>query len=182
MRANNCFQKLWLASWLLVGSATVYASEDATERLAHFAAGAEPVAFTQTKYIEGLPRPMVSRGQISLTKDRLEWVTQEPVLNRIIVTREGVYEAAGQDALPIEGSETVGQLLLALLNQDYDYLQRFFSIEPLNIQCLQLTPDREPLSSLYRIIEACGTTRLETVELVEAQGNRTAIQLHTEQE
>src|SRR5690554_4968134 len=156
MRANNCFQKLWLASCLLVGATAAIASEGSTERLESFAAGAEPVAFTQTKHIAGLPRPMVSQGHVALTQDRLEWVTQVPVFNRIIVTQQGVYETEGQDEQHISGSETVGQLLLALLNQDYDYLQRFFRVEPLNTQCLQLIPDREPLSSLYRTIEACG--------------------------
>lgn len=182
MQANK---KLVLGWCLLVATtivSTTSASEVSAERLESFAAGGEPVAFTQTKHIQGLPRPMVSQGYVELTQDRLEWVTEAPIVNRLVVTQQGVYETENEAEQHISGSETVGQLLLALLNQDYEYLQRFFSVTPLNTKCLQLTPEREPLRSLYRTIEACGAERLESVELVETQGNRTSIQLHVEQE
>lgn len=182
MKLNPRLTSLAIGGLLIAATVPAMSVDLSDDNLPSYDVEAGRVAFVQTKHLEGIPRPLVSRGYVELSAERVEWVTESPVFNRIIVTQQGVHELKSEVEQHISGSEPVGQLMLALLNQDYQYLQDYFVVESSLEHCLTLTPSREPLMSLYRVIEACGDKHLDSVMLHETQGSHTEIQLHVEQD
>lgn len=182
MKFNPRLVSLTIGWLLIVGATSGMTVESSEQDLPTYRLEAGRVVFVQTKHLQGIPRPLVSRGYVELSAERVEWVTETPVFNRIIVTPQGVHEQKSDVEQRISGSESVGQLMLALLNHDYEYLQHYFRVQPTQQDCLLLTPSREPLTSFYQTITACGNEHLESVELQETQGSRTSIQFHVEQD
>lgn len=132
--------------------------------------------FRQEKHLQGMPRPLVSRGYLELSSASLLWVTEQPVEQKIQISEQGVQEFSGQQYQQVEGTKLIGQLLLALLNRDLDYLEQYFSLSAKE-NCVALTPLAKPLATLYSQIEVCGEAQIEQVKLYEEGGNTTDIRL-----
>lgn len=138
--------------------------------------------FVQHKTLQGLPRPLQSSGEIIISDQQLQWITTAPVQQKLLISRAGVNQWQQQEWVAVAGSKFVGQLLLAVLQQDQAFIQQHFSIKASGDNCYQLSPDMAPLTTLFRDIKLCGAAYLSRVQLTEQNGNLTAIQLQPLQE
>lgn len=130
--------------------------------------------FVQQKWIKGLQRPLRSSGYLALHEQSLEWVTEKPVLQKVHLDAHGV---TLQHQQVQAGSELIGQLMLAVVKHDTQFLAKHFRMSQPQAGCLTLQPNAAPLNQFYQQIQLCGETKLQQIELIELQGNRSLIQL-----
>ena len=165
---------LILALMLTAGvKAETATSEQALKKLSE---QAQPlpltVIFEQRKYLSGLPRALVSSGEMTITEEAILWETQKPQKQSLKITEQGIFKGSQQTSAT--GSETIAELLLAILKQDERVLQELFSLS-LQKNCVQMVPNSDTLAGVMQRILSCGNTRVERVELHETNGNRTEI-------
>lgn len=161
----------------LVVSAWAGAAQETSQRaLTMLSKQAQPlpltVTFEQRKYLAGLPRALVSSGSITIKEDEILWQTQKPQAQTLKITEQGIFKDSQQTSAT--GSETIAELLLAILKQDERVLQQQFSLS-LQKNCVQMVPNSDALAGVMQRILSCGNTRVERVELHETNGNRTEI-------
>lgn len=133
--------------------------------------------FQQQKWIRGLTRPLQSSGYLLLEQDSLQWVTEKPLQQQVLLNRQGVQQQRGTELTLQPGSELIGQLMLAVMQQDVVFLQQHFALQQTADSCVQLQPLKQPLTSFYRYIALCGGAQLQQIELLELSGNRSEITL-----
>ena len=85
-----------------------------------------------------------------------------------------------QQFVAVAGSEFVGQLMLAVLQQDIDFITQQFGIQQADNHCSLLRPVEAPLNQFFSQIELCGETQLSSLTLQETNGNTTQITLQPE--
>jgi len=161
----------------LVVSAWAGAAQETSQRaLTMLSKQAQPlpltVTFEQRKYLAGLPRALVSSGSITIKEDEILWQTQKPQAQTLKITEQGIFK--GSEQTSATGSETIAELLLAILQQDQVVLRQQFSLS-LDGNCVEMTPNSEVLVNVMQRILSCGDGRVERVELQEANGNKTEI-------
>lgn len=137
--------------------------------------------FQQQKWIRGLKRPLQSSGYLQLAQDSLQWVTEKPVQQQVLLNRQGVQQQLGTELKLQPGSELIGQLMLAVMQQDLAFLQQHFVLKTAEDSCVQPQPLKAPLTGFYRYIALCGKERLQQIELLELSGNRSEIKLSPQQ-
>lgn len=133
--------------------------------------------FIQSKQIQGLPVPLVSQGYLLLQQDDLLWHTTSPLESKLLISAAGVSEWQQEQYVAVAGSEFVGQLMLAVLQQQESFITGHFAISAAEADCLLLSPLQAPLTSLFRQITLCGDTSLQQIRLEETNGNTTDIRL-----
>lgn len=135
--------------------------------------------FQQQKWIRGLKKPLQSSGYLQLETKRLLWITEKPVQQQIVLDNSGVQQQL-DGALKLQpGTELIGSLMLAVMQQDIAFLQQHFVLQHMPEHCVQLQPLKKPLTDFYRHITLCGADKLQQITLLEISGNRSDIQLST---
>ena len=167
--------------------------------------------FTQSKNIKPLKRPFKSEGSfVYLPNKGLLWHTQKPIDSIKLFANDGVYKVNGQGVL-VKEAQLDNEFFLALFSADQEKLTRFFIIESLpnnaadgHSLCLALTPLSETMQSLFKTINLCMSETSEggsistavpknkpkavpkrmpsKIELIEANGNNTEINLQLSSE
>ena len=116
----------------------------------------------------------MSAGQLDIRKDEIVWTTEHPQQQQLTINRQGIFEQGNEDS--VSGSDTIAQLLLAILQQDEAVLKQQFRLS-LEQNCVVMVPEADALASVIEKIHSCGTDRVELVELFEQNGNTTRIEL-----
>lgn len=135
------------------------------------------VDFSQQKQLQGLTFPVRSSGYLQLDNDTLLWHTQTPVDQQVLISGAGVSQLQQGEMQLIAGTEIIGQLMLAVLQQNQSFLQEYFSFTPPADACQLLTPVKAPVDQFFSQIELCGGTQLQRITLLEKTGNNTIIAL-----
>ncbi len=148
-----------------------------TASLLRFAPLQGQLGFVQQKTVQGLPVPLRSSGYLQFNTDHLLWHTTTPVDTRLLISPAGVSQWQQQQYVAVAGSEFVGQLLLAVLQQQQEFILAHFQLTAGQDNCLLLQPLQPPLDQLFRQIELCGQHSLEHLILTELNGNYTQISL-----
>ena len=133
--------------------------------------------FTQSKHLQGLPVALQSSGYILLNAEQLLWHTTAPVDSKLLVSAAGVSQWQQQQYVAVSGSEFVGQLMLAVLQQQQPFINAHFALSNADNHCQVLRPLQAPLSNLFVQIRLCGETTLQQIVLQESNGNSTTIDL-----
>ena len=136
--------------------------------------------FTQLKQLQGLPVPLRSSGTIELTDNEMLWHTTTPVDSKLLITAAGVSQWQQQQFVAVAGSEFVGQLMLAVLQQQHQFINTHFALSDADNDCQVLHPLQAPLSNLFVQIRLCGEATLQQIVLQESNGNSTTIDLQPE--
>lgn len=140
--------------------------------------------FVQEKHLRALAQPLVSRGHYVLARGQgLLWRLETPLRQDYRITPGGI--ARRQDEtwqpLPQQGAGArQNQLSLALLGGDSAALERDFApaLEgDAGAWTLTLTPRAVLLSQIFDAIRIQGGARVERIELLETQGDRTVLRL-----
>lgn len=141
-------------------------------------------AFVQEKHLRALQQPLVSRGHYVLARQQgLLWLLETPLRQDYRITLAGIARRQGEawQPLPQQGAGArQNQLSLALLSGDSAALQRDFapSLEgSAEAWTLTLTPRALLLQQIFQAIRIQGGARVERIELLETQGDRTVLRL-----
>lgn len=171
--------RVLIAVMVFMTSAVIAAEDDITSKaLLALEQQSEPLplslGFRQKKQLSGLPRALVSSGQLDIHQDEVIWTTEHPQQQKLVINRQGIFEKSSGEA--ISGSTAVAQLLLAILQQDETVLKQQFKLS-LERNCVVMIPKADALANVIEKIHSCGTNSVELVELFEQDGNTTRIQL-----
>ena len=140
------------------------------------------IQFSQRKQLQGLPVALQSSGYIELQQNELLWHTKVPVDSQLKITAAGVSQWQNRQYQAVAGSEFVGQLMLAVLQQQQAFIAEYFSLSETSVECVQLQPSQAPLNTLFGRIELCGKQQLQQISLYELNGNQTDIYLQQDTE
>jgi len=178
-----------LAACLLLASATLTElaatlAEQVQARLYN-----EPVLrgqFEQTQALKGFSKPLVSKGDFLLARERgVIWATQSPFPSTLVVTRERIVSSNGKgaaqriDASKEPGLKQVNDIVFALLSGDLKALSGKFDVSgevPAHGGWkLQLAPRDANLARFLGPVELSGDRFVESVHWRSGQGDDTQI-------
>ena len=140
--------------------------------------------FTQEKHLRALPQPLVSKGTFVLAKDHgLLWLLKTPLQQDYRISAQGIArrDANGWQLLPNKsaGAEQ-NRLFLAVLQGDSSGLQRDFELRlqgEATQWTLTLTPRSLLLKQVFTRINIDGGDLVNTIELLETQGDSTILRM-----
>ena len=141
--------------------------------------------FTQEKHLRALPQPLISKGSFVLAKNHgLLWLLKTPLQQDYRITANGIArrDTNGWQLLPNKsaGAEQ-NRLFLAVLQGDSSGLQRDFELALSGTAQqwqLTLTPRSMLLKQVFQQINIDGGALVQTIELLETQGDSTLLRMH----
>lgn len=138
-------------------------------------------AFTQTRILKGLKRPIVSTGSVLVQGETVVWTVKEPIEIITRITKTGVTQSVDGGApepLGPEGSDAVlvQSGLMDLLKGQLSALDTRYSVKRAartkgDGWKLDMTPKAEQLKGWIAGLEVEGCTRIETVSIRQANGD-----------
>ena len=140
--------------------------------------------FTQEKHLRALPQPLMSKGSFVLAKNHgLLWLLKTPLKQDYRITAKGIArrDDNGWQLLPNKsaGAEQ-NRLFLAVLQGDSSGLQRDFELAlsgDAQQWKLTLTPRSLLLKQVFNQINIDGGALVQTIELLETQGDSTVLRM-----
>ncbi|UST90723.1 outer membrane lipoprotein carrier protein LolA [Pseudomonas siliginis] len=140
--------------------------------------------FTQEKHLRALPQPLISKGSFVLAKNHgLLWLLKTPLQQDYRITANGIArrDTNGWQLLPNKsaGAEQ-NRLFLAVLQGDSSGLQRDFELALSGTAQqwqLTLTPRSMLLKQVFQQINIDGGALVQTIELLETQGDSTLLRM-----
>jgi len=140
--------------------------------------------FVQEKFLRGLDAPLTSKGQFVLAKEQgLLWNLQSPLVRNYRITANGIaLQVLDQWQLQTkqDAANRQSRLFLAVLAGDQQGLQEDFSSElsgDENNWQLVLIPKALLLQQIFDQIVIRGGAYVRSIELHEAQGDRTLMRM-----
>ncbi|MCI9874347.1 outer membrane lipoprotein carrier protein LolA [Pseudomonas atacamensis] len=140
--------------------------------------------FIQEKHLRALPQPLISKGSFVLAKNHgLLWLLKTPLQQDYRITANGIArrDSNGWQLLPNKsaGAEQ-NRLFLAVLQGDSNGLQRDFELALSGTAQqwqLTLTPRSMLLKQVFKQINIDGGALVQTIELLETQGDSTLLRM-----
>jgi len=140
--------------------------------------------FIQEKHLRALPQPLISKGSFVLAKNHgLLWLLKTPLQQDYRITANGIArrDSNGWQLLPNKsaGAEQ-NRLFLAVLQGDSSGLQQDFELALSGTAQqwqLTLTPRSVLLKQVFKQINIDGGTLVQTIELLETQGDSTLLRM-----
>ena len=140
--------------------------------------------FIQEKHLRALPQPLISKGSFVLAKNQgLLWLLKIPLQQDYRISAKGIArrDGNGWQLLPNKsaGAEQ-NRLFLAVLQGDSSGLQRDFELalsgDAQRLK-LTLTPRSLLLKQVFNQINIDGGELVQTIELLETQGDSTVLRM-----
>lgn len=146
------------------------------------------MGFTQTRHLTGVRAPLVSRGTATIAAERVDWRVTSPLSILTTITPSGITQTVEggrpQRVSPQGGGDAFlsSAGLFDLLVGDFSALNTHYSIVrgapgAGGAWSLVLTPRSEAMTRFVSTIQVAGCTRVETVEVRQANGDRMEIAL-----
>ena len=140
--------------------------------------------FIQEKHLRALPQPLISKGNFVLAKNHgLLWLLKTPLKQDYRISARGIArrDGNGWQLLPNKsaGAEQ-NRLFLAVLQGDSSGLQRDFELAlsgDAQQWKLTLTPRSLLLKQVFNQINIDGGALVQTIELLETQGDSTVLRM-----
>ncbi|WP_322845637.1 outer membrane lipoprotein carrier protein LolA [Pseudomonas sp. B33.4] len=140
--------------------------------------------FVQEKHLRALPQPLLSKGNFVLAKNHgLLWLLKTPLQQDYRISAKGIArrDDNGWQLLPNKsaGAEQ-NRLFLAVLQGDSSGLQRDFELAlsgDAQQWKLTLTPRSLLLKQVFNQINIDGGALVQTIELLETQGDSTVLRM-----
>jgi hypothetical protein len=140
--------------------------------------------FIQEKHLRALPQPLISKGSFVLAKNHgLLWLLKTPLQQDYRISAKGIArrDGNGWQLLPNKsaGAEQ-NRLFLAVLQGDSSGLQRDFELAlsgDAQQWKLTLTPRSLLLKQVFNQINIDGGALVQTIELLETQGDSTVLRM-----
>ena len=142
------------------------------------------VQFIQEKHLRALPQPLISKGSFVLAKNHgLLWLLKTPLQQDYRITANGIArrDDNGWQMLPNKSAGAdQNRLFLAVLQGDSSGLQRDFELAlsgDAQQWKLSLTPRSLLLKQVFKQINIDGGALVQTIELLETQGDSTVLRM-----
>ena len=140
--------------------------------------------FIQEKHLRALPQPLISKGSFVLAKNHgLLWLLKTPLQQDYRISAKGIARRDG-DGWQLLPNKSAGaeqnRLFLAVLQGDSSGLQRDFELAlsgDAQQWKLTLTPRSVLLKQVFNQINIDGSTLVQTIELLETQGDSTVLRM-----
>ncbi|MFJ2322342.1 outer membrane lipoprotein carrier protein LolA [Pseudomonas sp. NPDC087817] len=140
--------------------------------------------FIQEKHLRALPEPLISKGSFVLAKNHgLLWLLKTPLQQDYRITAKGIARRDG-DGWQLLPNKSAGaeqnRLFLAVLQGDSSGLQRDFELAlsgDAQQWKLTLTPRSLLLKQVFNQINIDGSALVQTIELLETQGDSTVLRM-----
>ncbi|BBP68451.1 outer-membrane lipoprotein carrier protein [Pseudomonas sp. Seg1] len=140
--------------------------------------------FIQEKHLRALPQPLISKGSFVLAKNHgLLWLLKTPLQQDYRITAKGIARRDG-DGWQLLPNKSAGaeqnRLFLAVLQGDSSGLQRDFELAlsgDAQQWKLTLTPRSLLLKQVFNQINIDGGALVQTIELLETQGDSTVLRM-----
>ncbi len=183
--------RLILASCLLTVTTIAQADADLLAELTRRSAAIEALegSFVQTKSIAVLPVPITSTGKFSFDrKVGVLWETLEPVRNSLQISAGTIKfeDAQGKSLLegqgPAAGAEVIARIFSGVIAGDLAALNEYFVATSAGSSTkwqIILVPRSPNLAAYIKKIELQGHEITEQLDIAEANGDATRIQLTT---
>ncbi len=136
--------------------------------------------FEQEKQLQGLPRPIRSTGRLTVYKDHMYWIVEHPVATTIRVDGDGIQEVVEGEGKLVSGSKFVARLLMAVIQNDREFLKDHFEASSCTIEaenCTRFIPLSQQILDYYQDISVYGQPILNGIVLNESNGSITTIKL-----
>ncbi|WP_053116680.1 MULTISPECIES: outer membrane lipoprotein carrier protein LolA [unclassified Pseudomonas] len=140
--------------------------------------------FIQEKHLRALPQPLLSKGSFVLAKNHgLLWLLKTPLQQDYRITANGIArrDDNGWQMLPNKSAGAdQNRLFLAVLQGDSSGLQRDFELAlsgDAQQWKLSLTPRSLLLKQVFKQINIDGGALVQTIELLETQGDSTVLRM-----
>ena len=140
--------------------------------------------FIQEKHLRALPQPLISKGSFVLAKNHgLLWLLKTPLQQDYRITANGIArrDGNGWQMLPNKSAGAdQNRLFLAVLQGDSSGLQRDFELAlsgDAQQWKLSLTPRSLLLKQVFKQINIDGGALVQTIELLETQGDSTVLRM-----
>ena len=141
--------------------------------------------FTQSKTINGLSRPLISKGIIWMrSTGELIWQTTLPIKSTMVIRESGIKLFNKNDVLLPENkyplAKDISRLFLSILGGDVKKLEDNFVQ---NVNCkdsswqVDLQPENKTLSGIIETIRLSGSDEIESIGFQEKRGDKTEIKL-----
>jgi hypothetical protein len=145
--------------------------------------------FAQRKFLRELPTPLRSDGDFVFSKELgVVWHTVHPFDSELVLTRDGIKQSAqGTRTARVDtaGKPAVRvsvELFFALFALDLDRLAKDFDLFATKVESgwqLGLRPKPGVLAAAFSSVVIHGAQRMQRIDLVEANGDRSEIDLVT---
>jgi len=181
--------RAWLIALWAMCCSVAWAAPSLVDQIAA-QTNATPVlraSFVQTKTMAALRRPLISSGQLLLSRERgLAWHIEAPLRVTYLLSERGVTEIDAQgarrtrDARDLPGLAQISRTFQALLGGNLDALRESFDINAQGTPeawRLVLLPRQRQTATFLRQLELTGGQHVESITVVEAQGDRTVMQM-----
>ena len=140
--------------------------------------------FIQEKHLRALPQPLISKGRFVLAKNHgLLWLLKTPLQQDYRISAKGIARRDG-DGWQLLPNKSAGaeqnRLFLAVLQGDSSGLQRDFELAlsgDAQQWKLTLTPRSVLLKQVFNQINIDGGALVQTIELLETQGDSTVLRM-----
>lgn len=140
--------------------------------------------FIQEKHLRALPQPLLSKGSFVLAKNHgLLWLLKTPLQQDYRITANGIARRDG-NAWQLLPNKSAGaeqnRLFLTMLQGDSSGLQRDFELAlsgDAQQWKLTLTPRSLLLKQVFNQININGGELVQTIELLETQGDSTVLRM-----
>lgn len=142
--------------------------------------------FLQRRYLNGLARPLISRGDFLLARGQgIVWRTREPFASEFVLTSAGMILRDGSSEMRLSEAErpalrTALEMLLAIFALDVERLAGGFDLYGEKHDDgwrLGLRPRHGGLAQVFSEAVITGARHVERIELSTAGGDRTEIEL-----
>lgn len=144
--------------------------------------------FTQKKFLKNIPKPLQSSGSFIVARDQgIYWHTRLPFDSEFILTPDRMVQLdGGSTAVRLNtaqqpGLRVVGDIFFSIFALNPDALARNFKLfgeaGKRDTWLLGLRPQTSALSSVLSEAVIAGSTRVRSVQLWDAHGDRTEIMM-----
>ncbi|MBO6634134.1 MAG: outer membrane lipoprotein carrier protein LolA [Parvibaculum sp.] len=140
-------------------------------------------AFTQERHIEGMSKPLLSRGRLTADENRIVWHMTEPFDVETVIAPDGITESVdGEATRPVatgtgELGSAVARSAAALMRGNWEELSTLFEVsEPAKLDNgdwqVLLAPRNERMKRAVGLIEVTGCEDVERIEIGSEGGDR----------
>lgn len=138
-------------------------------------------AFVQERHIEGMSKPLVSRGELHADADEIVWHMKDPFDVKTIITSDGISESVSGGPLQPVGAgsgelgASVARSAAALMRGQWEELSSLFNVSsPATLDDgdwqVVLTPLNDRMKQAVGDIAVTGCTDVEKIEIGSDEG------------
>jgi len=146
-------------------------------------------SFTQTRRLEGVSEPLMSKGTVVMSEQDILWAVSVPIDIKTRISPEGVFQSVlGSAEEPLQTSSETNPLvtqtgLIALLRGDFSETENYYNVTENESDShnwsVSLTPKSEEISPFISTITVTGCENIQVFEVSQLNGDTMKVEFGT---